>query len=204
MKIPMNRLANRAGRFLAEDDAALSIEAAIMLPILCAMYVSGYQFFDGYRREAQIYKANYAVADLVTRQTKSDTITPVDLEGLQRVFETLTSSENQSYMRFTEVRRNDEGIEVIWSYASDGQPGMTTARVQGFLDQIPSLSHNERVVLVESYTYDAPFFSVGLEERIIDVMIPISPRYHGCIPFTADPDPNAQPIGCQEKGPDNT
>lgn len=177
----LSGLLARPRRFWIDTTAALSVEAAIILPILCGMYVAGYQFFDGYRREAQIFKANYAVADLLSRRRQI--VTPLDLEGLENVFETLIFSEDTSFMRFSEIRRTGDRVEVIWSYATDGQPAMSTTRLQGYLDQIPTLDDNERVLVVESYTYDDPFFSVGLEDRIIPSFTPISPRYEARVAF---------------------
>ncbi|WP_139176542.1 hypothetical protein [Jannaschia faecimaris] len=86
-------------------------------------------------------------------------------------------------MRFTEVRRIDDSLEVIWSYATDGQPAMTRERLDEYLNQIPRLDDNQRVTLVEAYTYDRPFFNVGLEDRIIPSFVPISQRYAARLAF---------------------
>lgn len=97
-------------------------------------------------------------------------------------------------MRFTEIRRLDGEIQKVWSWATDGQPAMTTERLQGYLDQLPTLADGERIMVVESYTYDSPFFAVGLEDRIIPNFTPMRPRYGSCIAFT--PDPAVPSSGC--------
>lgn len=181
MKSTLSRLVNTTRRFANDDHASLSIEAAIILPVICGLYVAGYQFFDGYRREAHMFKASYTVADILSRRLSL--LTPEDLDGLEGVYETLTFSENASYMRFTEVRRSGDGLEVVWSYATDAQQAMTTTRLQSYLPQIPRLDDNERVTIVESYTYDHPFFSVGLEDRIINNFVPVSQRYSARLAF---------------------
>lgn len=175
------QIRDRLHRFLIEDRAALSIEAAIMLPVLVGLYVAGYQYFDQYRREAHMTKASFAVADMLSRRLSI--VTPNDLNGLESVYEALTYSEDASFMRFSEIRRVDDELEVIWSFATDGQPGMTEVRLRGFLNQIPRLDQNERVTLVEAYTYDAPFFDVGLGDRIIPTFVPISQRYAARLAF---------------------
>jgi len=183
-------------RFLREDRASLSIEAAIMLPVLLAIYVAGYQFFDQYRREAHMFKASYAVADRLSRRT--ETIYPSDLNGLEGVYETLTYSEGASYMRFTEVWLTGGEDKMVWSYATDGQPQMTNTRLQAFLNQIPTMDDNDRITLVEAYTYDDPFFNVGLDERIIPNFIPIRQRYGDCLPYS--PEVSELPNGCTITG----
>ena len=177
--IPLRALARR---FRDDERAALSIEAAIMLPVLIFLYAAGFTWFDAYRRESQIFKASYAVADLLSR--RSDLVTPNDLEGLQGVFETLVASApGGAYMRFSELRRTGNGIEVVWSYATDEQPALTTTRAQALLRRVPTLVEGERVTLVESYTIDTPFFAVGLSERIIGNVIPTRQRYDPRLAF---------------------
>ena len=169
-------------RFRRDEAAAMSIEAAIILPVLIFLYAAGFVWFDAYRRESQIFKASYAVADLLSR--RSDLVSPADLDGLQGVFETLVASApGAAYMRFSELRRTAGGVEVVWSYATDDQPALTTARLQGLLRRVPTLVEGERVTLVESYVIDTPFFAVGLDERIIANVIPTRQRYDPRLAF---------------------
>ncbi|CTQ49997.1 hypothetical protein JDO7802_02014 [Jannaschia donghaensis] len=168
-------------RFGTEERAALAIEAAIMLPLLVMMYVVGYQYFDQYRREAQMMKASNTVADILSRQRGY--VTPHDLNGLTDVYETLTFSEDASFMRFTELRRTDDGLDIMFSYATDGQPAMTPAILDGLLSEIPRIDNGRRVTLVEAYTYDQPMFNVGLSDRIIPNVVPIDHRYLGGVAF---------------------
>ena len=187
MTDPLARLARAPRRFWRDERAALSIEAAIMIPVLMFLYAAGFSWFDAYRRESEIDRASYAVSDLLSR--RGDLVTPADLDGLQGVFETLVgASPEGAYMRFTELRRGAAGIEVVWSYATDDRPALTTARAQGLLRQIPTLAPDERVTLVEAYTYDAPAFNVGIRERIIANVIPTRQRYEPRLAFAPGSD----------------
>lgn len=191
MKIVAPRPLSAIARFLRKEDASMSIEAALMLPMLIGIYVAGYQFFDSYRREAQMFKASYAVADILSRRLSL--LSRDDLNGLERVYETMTFSENESYMRFSEVRRTNDGVEVVWSYATDGQTALTNRRLQGFLDQIPVLALNERVTIVESFTFEQPFFDVGLDARIVENFVPVSQRYAARLAFAPGDGTEDQP-----------
>lgn len=197
-RVPLTptRLARASRRFAACERAALSIEAAIMLPVLVFLYAAGFTWFDAYRRESEIFKASYAVADVLSRQ--SVLVMPEDLEGLQGVFEALVASApGDAYMRFSELRRSASGVEVVWSYATDGQPKLTAARAQGLLRQVPTMVEDERVTLVESYTADRPAFRVGLGDRIVANVIPTRQRYDSRLAFAPgtgrEDDPSIQP-----------
>ncbi|SFI86610.1 TadE/TadG family type IV pilus assembly protein [Jannaschia pohangensis] len=195
-------------RFDRDERGSMSIETVLTLPLMILMFIIGYQYFDAYRREVAITKASYAVADLLSR--RQDLVTPFDLEGLTTVFETLTfSTDERTYMRFSEVRREaGGGLKVIWSYATDEQLALNDLRVQAYLSKIPRLAVNERILLVESFTYDSPRFgttfnqliqsrsetdaagnprfTVGLEDRIISNIVPISARYDARIAFAPE------------------
>lgn len=173
-------------RFARSERASLSIEAAIMLPILTVMFVMGYQYFDQFRREAQMTKASFAVADALSRFPGAVTID--QLNALEQVYEYLTYSEGNSYMRFTEVRRDGDEMKILISYATDGQAAMTDVTLTSFLSQIPRLDDNQRITLVEAYTYDNPFFLVGLQDRIIPNFVPMNHRYDAGNAFWVDED----------------
>lgn len=182
--LSLSRLMTPLTRFARSERASLSIEAAIMLPILTVMFVMGYQFFDQFRREAQMTKASFAVADALSRFPGAVTID--QLNSLEQVYEYLTYSQGNSYMRFTEVRREGDEMKILISYATDGQAAMTDVTLASFLSQIPRLDDNQRITLVEAYTYDDPFFLVGLEDRIIPNFVPMNHRYDAGNAFWVD------------------
>ena len=169
-------------RFARAERASLSIEAAIMLPLLVFLYAAGFTWFDAYRRDSHTFKATYAIADVLSRRT--DLVTPAELDGLQGVFEALVgAAPAAAFMRFSELHRSPAGVEVVWSYATDGQPALSTARLQGLLRQVPTLVPGERVTLVETHLIDRPILRVGLGERRVINAIPTRQRYEPRLPF---------------------
>ncbi|UWQ17498.1 TadE/TadG family type IV pilus assembly protein [Jannaschia sp. M317] len=167
--------------FLHDEDAAISVEAAIILPVLGIFYVAAFSYFDAYRREAVMTKATYMVSDMLSRE--EGTITPIDLEGLQDVFEFVTFSEGNTWMRFTEVRRESDEIRVMWSYATDGNPLQTNATINAHLRNIPVLQDNERTVVVESFTNYEPPFNVNLSDRTFERFVTTRQRYAARLDF---------------------
>lgn len=162
-------------RFLSDETASLSIEAAIALPLMGILYVGAFSYFDAYRREAVMTKATYAVGDLLSRE--EGTVTAVDFEGMQDLFELLTFSEGETTLRISEIRRDDSDLEVVWSYGTDGTDILTDALLSGLTGQIPPLVDNERIVVVESFSNFTPVFDVGLTSRTQMKFAPTRQRY---------------------------
>ncbi len=187
------RLGCSRRRFVKEERAAVSIEAAIMLPALIFLFVAGYQYFESYRKETLITKASYAIADVLSRQLSA--FGPGYVEGLEQVFETMTLTEGRSWIRVTEIVRTDDGLEIAdegngnQTWATDNQPVMTPARLQAIEAKIPRMQLNERVTLVETFTLDIPAFRVGISPRIISTFSPTRQRY-ARLPMVVEPAPD--------------
>ncbi|CUH40749.1 hypothetical protein JSE7799_03484 [Jannaschia seosinensis] len=184
-----------ASRFLSNEDGSMSIEAVLVLPLLCFLFMAGFSYFDGYRRDATMSKATYAVADLLSR--RRDVVRPFDLEGLENIYETMVfSTEEETYMRFTEIERvpdADGGLQITWSYATDGQKAMSDRALDLLKGRIPRFDIGKRVLLVQAYTIDQPDFRVFLPDRIVDTIHLVSARYERCIAFSPTGD---DPDGC--------
>ncbi|WP_371154736.1 TadE/TadG family type IV pilus assembly protein [Jannaschia sp. 2305UL9-9] len=170
-------------RFLRAETAAMSIEAAIMLPIMMIMYIGAFSYFDAYRREAVITKATYAIGDLLSRE--EGTVTAVDFEGLHDLYETITFSEGATRLRFSEIRRVSGSLEVVWSYGTDGSTQLTTATLGSVAAQVPTLLDNERIVVVESFNDYEPAFNVGLFARTQMRFVPTRQRYAARLDYDA-------------------
>ena len=164
-------------RFARDERAALSVEAAVMLPLLAALYVAGIVWFDALRREAAITRASYVVGDLLSRRT--GTVTVTDIEGLKAVFETMTGTQNRTWIRVTELIRCTDGLRVAWTHATDDKPVMTQNRLSGHLSQVPALSEGERIVITESFSDYDPVFNVGLDKRLAATFTPTRTRSGG-------------------------
>ena len=178
MPTPLRSMSTRLDPWKAflRDDGAMSVEAAIIMPCLMFLYAGGFSYFDGYRREAAVARASYTVGDLLSRKEDS-AITPKQLQGMERLFELLTFSEGESWMRVSELQRKGDTVEVVWSYASSGNPSLTNARLASKLHRIPTLDDNERIVAVETFTHYTPFVTLGVQERIFDTFVATRQRW---------------------------
>jgi hypothetical protein len=184
-----------ARRFARAEDAAVSIEAAIILPVLLFLFLLGFTAFDAFRREAVIAKATYAVGDILSRTDADEATSPSEIEGLEDVFELISfAGAGNADLRVTEIRRVADDLRVIWSYGTDGQEVLDDDRLDAFLDRIPQLENNERILAVESFANYTPPFDIGIGSRRLAHFIPLRVRENACLSFDAS-DTGATP-GC--------
>lgn len=174
-------LSRRLRRFAADEGAAVSIEAAIILPALVFFYISAFIFFDAFRVYTTSVKATYAVADVLSRQTSF--VFASDIEGLNAVFRHLTRNRDGSDMRVSQVHRATDGLEVEWSYATGAQTILRDRDLPAIDGRIPDMALGERVLVVETRLPYRPIFDVGISEQLFENFTVTRPRFAGQIPW---------------------
>jgi len=102
------------------EGSTLSIEFLLILPIMIWAYFGSMVFFDAFRANTQAQVASLHVADLMSRQT--DSVTTVYLEGLNDVFDFLTTRDLQTRLRISVFVWDfvAERPAVAWSYGTRG------------------------------------------------------------------------------------
>ncbi len=151
----MTSLLHRTARFGRDEDASLSVEMVLILPLLIWAFLATFTFFDVYRAKTLSLKANYAISDLITRETNE--INMQYILGAEKVYEFLTQSEDDSWLRVTQVHCIKEGATngrkfvVTFSAATEGQTTYTNSTVMDALNPVlPMLAQGERAVVVET------------------------------------------------------
>ena len=172
-------------RFHRDDEASLSVEAVLVLPLLFWAFAASYAFFDIYRAKNLSLKGNYAISDLLSRET--NTIDMNYLNGAKKVFSYLTHTDTSSWLRVTVVHctancsRDDRTLERDWSRATNGLPTFTNADIMAHFEPIiPWIATGERVIIVESgIEYDPPFSQAltGLGPRDFNDIVMTRPRF---------------------------
>ncbi len=182
----MMPISTQMRRFLRDNKASLSVEAVLVLPLLLWAFIALFSFFDVYYARNVAVKANYAVADLLSRETN-----PIDtsyLNGVEDVYQYLTQSDESSWIRITAVkcRRNCSNPETRelkrdWSRATDGMAQLTDSVVDtNYRDIVPIIPRGERVIMLETEIhYDPPFNTVysGVSHRDMRDITMTRPRF---------------------------
>ncbi|MBT0958793.1 pilus assembly protein [Alphaproteobacteria bacterium KMM 3653] len=179
---PLSLIKARLRAFAEDTRGSLSVEAALIMPLLTWLYVGSFVWFDAFRTQNANLKASYTIADMLSRQT--DTLDSNFMEGLNTVFDYLTSSNHPTYLRMTTIQCvsacADEAardLQVLESYATGGRTRLYTADMASYKSKIPFMVDGDTIILVESFMAYEPMFNVGLSARSFENYIVTRPRF---------------------------
>lgn len=151
-------------RFAKDEDASLSVELVLILPLLIWGFLTVYTVFDVFRHRNLALKANYAVSDLLSRETAS--INNNYLNGAASVYKYLTQGGANTWIRVSSIYCNDNcgnessrELVVEWSRATGGQNMWNSGDIKTKLGHaIPLLAYGEYAIIVEtSVDHEPPF-----------------------------------------------
>lgn len=173
-------------RFGREEKASLSIEALILTPVFFGLLLTMFTLFDVFRARSMSLKANYAVSDLLSRETN-----PVNasyMEGLYAIYQYLSPRGTSSWMRVTMIqcvsdcRTDNRDLSSYWSYATGDSPTLDSDALNAYyLEVVPVISSGEYVIMVETILdYQAPFDTIdwsGVGDRTLTDVVITRPRF---------------------------
>ncbi|MWD26524.1 hypothetical protein E0K89_003440 [Aquicoccus sp. SCR17] len=179
--LPTLRLARaRLREFLRDSRASITVESAILLPILSICFVLMYVIFDAFRQQAVSQKASYTISDMLSRET--DYINPTYMDHAREMLEWLSSQHRQDIaLRVTVISydADQDRYAVEWSKTrGDSQP-WHSSDVRDWHDQLPVMVDNEQVILVETWSQYEPPLNVGFLPREIRTRVFTRPRFTG-------------------------
>ena len=184
MKQFMNTLKRPIVRFAHDTNASIAVEAALIIPLLAAWFVGSFVFFDAFKSRSTALKATATIAEVLSRRTED--VTPIYLDNLHELYETLALTENSSALRVTMIEWKDGEHGVIWSHSSNETAnGLQTTQTQqsDFAQRIPIMSEGEQVILVETFQDYNPAFNVGINHNVWENFVITSPRYASKLGF---------------------
>lgn len=164
-------------RFLRDKDGGLSVEAAMILPVLLWAYLGLFVFIDAFQSKSINIKAAATIGDLLSREQEE--VNADYMEGLNDVLGFLTHSNHDTIMRVSVVRYDavdDEHI-LVWSYGTAGKPHLTQGSLGEIEPDIPVMQDAGTVIVVETWMAYEPFLNVGLEPMYYENVVVTSPRF---------------------------
>lgn len=207
-------------RFAKDTEGYVTIEVLIMLPVLLAMFAAAWVYFDVFRQQAIGQKANFAIGDMISRETEG-----LDDEYIDSTFELLalltktdvdgntdTGFQDIS-MRITVVEYvdDDEGSgynAIKWSRGRGDMEAMTDSDLSTtYVNNIPEMQNADEVILVETLEHWYPALRIvgvrdsapGLGETDLYTYSFTSPRYTSQISWEGeDLDTSSTDTDCED------
>lgn len=174
-------LISRLRQLRSSENGGLTVEAVLVLPLLLWVYLASFIFFDAFRAQSLNDKAAFAIADALSRETRSINGTYID--SMRDIHRAMTFARLPSKIRISVIRydADDELHYVVWSEAQGPNfSNLTNSNLTsptGVAAAIPMMSDNERIILVETQIPYEPIFNVGVDAILMQAITPISPRY---------------------------
>ena len=183
----ISMLKRRLRRFGRDTDGYVTVEAMIVLPVLLWLFGVGWVYFDAMRQQSINQKTNYAIGDVLSRQT--DAISESYVDGVHNLLNTLNKSNDTetglrvSVIEWDERRRlwvvnwsQTRGVSAPPLAQNSTLTGAGDLR-GGEADRLPTAADRDQLILVETWdTYD-PVFEVGLRNFDITTYSFTRPRF---------------------------
>ncbi|MFD0979615.1 TadE/TadG family type IV pilus assembly protein [Tropicimonas aquimaris] len=183
-----SRLTAPLRHFLVRADGSLSVEAAIILPALCYIYVGSFVWFDAFRMQTVNLKATYTISDMISREFNA--IDQDYFDGLDSVYEYLTDGVYPTQLRVSIIECTDgcdsddtRQLAVCWSKATTGRLPLTDEDLAGKGDIVPYFQWADQLIMTETFMAYTPAFNVGLGAQTYENVVFTRPRLTGQVKF---------------------
>jgi hypothetical protein len=167
----------RLTAFRDDTRGTVTVESALMIPMLFWAWATMYVFFDAYRQTSVNVKAAYTISDMVSRETTP--INPAYMNGAYALLELLTRSPEPTKLRVTVIRWDNvnQKYKMDCSKTKGNIGALTNTAVGGMASKLPVMVHNERLIFIETWSKYSPPFRVGLQEQDLYNAVFTRPRF---------------------------
>lgn len=173
----MTRIRIFLERFRRDETGSVAVESIVVLPLLFWSLLAMYAFFDAYRQASMNIKGAYTIGDMLSRETNY--ITNSYMNTAHNLFDLITRTQTTSQLRVTVVRW--DGVNNIykmdWSKTRGGVAALTNTQVKNMAAKLPTMPHNDRLIVVETWARYKPPFNIGIEEQDLYNFIFTRPRF---------------------------
>ena len=181
-------------RFRKDEHGTITMEFAIVAPLLIATIFIGFELFDAFKSNSRAAKATYTIADILSRQVEID---DTYASELHLVLDALLPWLNEGKtLRITSIvfEENDPNDDqddeyvVSWSKHSDENNAMninfeltgSMLTQQEYVDILPTIADGDSIILVETTVPHRSLVSLlGLGDLVWRNQVVIRPRFVG-------------------------
>ncbi len=165
--------------FRKDENATVTMEFVILMPVLILWFVGSIVFFDAFDSRATAQRTSHTIADIISRQNQVDNAFIGQMLTLQN---RLMPREQVGVVRVTSLQIDAGGdLQVLWSHATDGSAALIPADIPA--DILPIMQIGESVVLVDTTVPFTPIADwVGIVAQIWRNRVVTQPRFVSTLP----------------------
>jgi hypothetical protein len=169
---------------LRDERGSISIEFAILMPLLLFMTTGGVGFWDAFYSKSRTAKVAYLIGDIMSRHDAVDATDMTYLFDLANKM--LPAGLDERAVRVTSICFEDDQYRVLWSYtANDGEvigfDPLTDTDIP--LGLMPPMDPQDSVILTEVEALWEPYFvNIGLGAKVWENTLVSRPRFVKIIP----------------------
>ncbi|WP_170422100.1 TadE/TadG family type IV pilus assembly protein [Ruegeria arenilitoris] len=157
MKRFLPRIQCSLREFAGRENGSLSMETAIIFPILVWAITLTYTYFDGFRESTANLKAAFTISDLISREGDRE-ITDTYAESMYVMFNRMVENESPLEMRLTSITYVQadpiEGVEehyiVNWSTHCGYDGHWTNDNYGPLVERLPAMADLDSMIVVET------------------------------------------------------
>ncbi|MCE0506840.1 MULTISPECIES: TadE/TadG family type IV pilus assembly protein [unclassified Roseivivax] len=169
---------SRLTRFRSDTEGSVTVEAIIVLPVLLWLFGVTWVWFDVSRQHAVNQKANFTVADALSRET--DPITQTYIDSSYELMKHMAKADNDTFdLRISVVQYNagPDQYRVLWSEARGEYAAHGPDDAELFRHRLPIMANKDQLILVESWEDYTPALEAGLNAFEIAIYSFTRPRF---------------------------
>ena len=174
-------LMRRLRHVLRDERGSIPIEGVMGALLILGWYAIAFQFFDAFRTKAQVMKASYTVADMISREETP--IGPTYMNGAKRLFDfMLNSTPERSWLRVTIIYCPSDGdpkttidcdgsahkFALDKSWATGVIPVHTATSINNEKSRLPLMTEGDYAVVLETSLSYNPIFDIGSKALTLD------------------------------------
>ncbi|CUH47675.1 hypothetical protein RUA4292_01847 [Ruegeria atlantica] len=162
------RIRHFLSTFASRENGNLSLESALIMPVLVWTVTLTYTFFDGFRENTANLKAAYTVSDLISREGE-DAITDTYAESMYLIYNRMVNNNSPLRMRLSVIQYiaadQDAGTEeryrIEWSTACGFESNWTDANLDTLVERLPEMADLDTLIVVETSKDYVPLLNTG-------------------------------------------
>ncbi|MFQ6549756.1 TadE/TadG family type IV pilus assembly protein [Aestuariibius sp. 2305UL40-4] len=169
-------------KFRDNEDGGVSVEVAILFPILAWAFLVCFIWFDSFRLKTIDRQAAETIADIISRENVA--ISPEFLTGMHDLLRLLTRTTAEPQLVVSSFSFDGTDYVLEWSEArGSGASRLTEADIPLIEEELPILDDTNTVIVVQTATDYRPiiqFDILGFSQTITDFeltqFIRVNPR----------------------------